>query len=311
MSPRLGSDERLRRLLSIIPWVAANDGPAVDQVTARFAISEQELAADLELLYMCGLWPYSPDMLIEADIADGRVWIRYAEYFARPLRLTPAEGLALVASGNALLALPGVDPEGPLARGLAKLAGVLGVDPDEVEVELAPASSEVLDTLRAAVRDQRQVSLDYYTYGRDSRSLRRIEPWDLFSQMGQWYVRGHCHQAGGERLFRVDRIRTATVEESGFERPVGSNRRSVFDPRADDPIVVLDLAADARWVAEQYPIEWADEIDDGGLRVALRVSEPAWMDRLLLRLGPRASVVEGPAGAGDAARRILARYRPR
>lgn len=311
MSRRLGSDERLRRLLSIIPWVAANDGPTVEQVTTRFAISEQELAADLELLYMCGLWPYSPDMLIEADIADGRVWIRYAEYFARPLRLTPAEGLALVASGNALLTLPGVDPEGPLARGLAKLAGVLGVEPDEVEVELAPASSEVIDVLRSATRDQRQVTLDYYAYGRDARSLRRIEPWDLFSQMGQWYVRAHCHQAGGERLFRVDRIRSATMEESAFDRPVGSSRRSVFDPRADDPLVVLDLKADARWVAEQYPIEWSEEISDGRLRVALRVSEAAWMDRLLLRLGPRATVRDGPADAAAPAQRILSRYRSR
>ena len=49
------SDDRLRRLLAMVPWVAANDGPAVDEVCARFGIDEKQLAADLELLFLCGL----------------------------------------------------------------------------------------------------------------------------------------------------------------------------------------------------------------------------------------------------------------
>src|SRR5437660_6303793 len=108
--PAPGADERLRRLLALVPWVAAREGPAVEDVCARFDMSEAELVEDLELLFVCGLHPYTPDMLIEADISDGRVWIRYAEYFARPLRLTAAEGLALVAAGHSLLAGPGADP---------------------------------------------------------------------------------------------------------------------------------------------------------------------------------------------------------
>ena len=308
MSPRGGADARLRRLLSMIPWVAANDGPTVEEVTARFGITERELAGDLELLYMCGLWPYTPDMLMEADIADGRVWIRYAEYFSRPLRLTPAEGLALVASGAALLTMPGVEPEGPLARGLQKLAGVLGVDPGEaVEVELAPAATGVLESLRQARDDQRQVEIDYYAYGRDARSVRVIEPWDVFSQAGQWYVRGHCHQAAGGRLFRIDRIRHAAVLETVFEQPVRPGKRGVFDARPTDPLVVLDLAPSASWVAEQYPNEGVTKRRNK-LRVRLRVSEPAWLDRLLLRLGPAAEVVSGDADVSAAAARILERY---
>lgn len=292
----------------MIPWVAANDGPTVEEVTTRFGISDKELAGDLELLYMCGLWPYTPDMLIEADIADGRVWIRYAEYFSRPLRLTPAEGLALIASGAALLAIPGVDAEGPLARGLAKLAGVMGVDPGEaVEVELAPAPTEVLDAMRRARDDQRQVEIDYYAYGRDARSRRVIEPWDVFSQAGQWYVRGHCHQAGGERLFRLDRVRDASVLPDGFKASVRPGRRGNFDARATDPLVVLDLDPSASWVTEQYPNEGVSH-PRGRLRVRLRVSEPAWLGRLLLRLGPAARVVSGDADVAATARRILERY---
>jgi hypothetical protein len=43
--------------------------------------------------------------------------------------------------------------------------------------------------------------------------------------------------------------------------------------------------------------------------VTLAVSEQAWLERLLLRLGPDASVVDGTADvAPAAARRVLARY---
>ena len=73
--------------------------------------------------------PSHPDQLVEVVIEDGRVWIHYAEYFERPLRLTPDQALALVTAGSGLLAVPGADPDGPLARGLAKLAETLGVTP--------------------------------------------------------------------------------------------------------------------------------------------------------------------------------------
>ena len=57
-----------------------------------------------------------------------RSTIRLAEYFERPLRLTPAEGLALLAAGRALLAVPGSDADGPLATALDKLDDALGAE---------------------------------------------------------------------------------------------------------------------------------------------------------------------------------------
>ncbi len=44
--------------------------------------------------------------------------------------------------------------------------------------------------------------------------------------------------------------------------------------------------------------------------MTLAASQRAWLERLLLRLGPSARVVDGdPTLAGAAARRILVRYR--
>lgn len=310
MSPPRAADERLRRLLALVPWVAAHEGPTVEEICARFDCTEKELLDDLDLLFVCGVYPFTPDTLIEVDVADGRVWIRYADWFAKPLRLTPAEGLGLVAAGTALLASPGTDPEGPLARGLAKLAAVLGVDPDEaVEVELGDAPPGVLETLRQATAEHRRVELEYYSYGRDAWARRTIEPSRVFSAAGQWYVPAYCRQAGGERLFRVDRMRNPVVLDETFAPPAAPPPAALFHPRPDDPLVVLDLAPEAAWVPERYPVESVVRRKDGSLQVGLRISERPWLERLLLRLGPAATVVRGAEGvAAAAAARVLARY---
>jgi proteasome accessory factor C len=309
--PRVSADERLQRLLALVPWVAARDGPRIDEVCARFGCTSRELVDDLDLLFLCGLHPYTPDVLIDVDIDDGRVWIRYADYFARPLRLTPAEGLALLAAGKTLLAAPGTDPEGPLARGLRKLAGALGVDADQaLEIALGAVPAEVMAPVREAAASHHQVEIEYYAFGRDQWTRRVVDPYAVFSASGQWYLSAYCHVVTDERLFRLDRVRSVTALDSTFAPPQRPPELSVYRPRPDDPRVTLELDPSARWVVEQYPAEGVEEMEGGRVRVVVAASERPWLERLLLRLGPAGRVV-GAADdvAASAARRLLARYR--
>jgi proteasome accessory factor C len=312
---RRGADEKLQRMLALVPWVAARDGPTLAEVCERFGCTEADLLSDLDRLFMCGLYPYTPDVLIEVDVADGRVWIRYADYFSRPLGLTPAEGLALLAAGKAVQSFPGADQAGPLARGLAKLARTLGVAGDDaLDVALAAVPEDVMNTLRTAVDDRRQVELDYYSFGRDEDTRRVVDPYAVFSAGGQWYLSAHCHAVEDDRLFRVDRVRSARLLETPVQHSEGSVASAVYRARADDPRVTVELARAARWVAEQYPVETSRELRGGRLRVTLAISERAWLERLLLRLGPdgRVSKTSDPALADagrEAACRLLRRYR--
>lgn len=307
---RLNAEDRLRRLLALVPWVVAHDGPAVAEVCTRFGLTEAELIVDLDLVFLCGVHPFTPDALMDVLIEDGRVWIRYTGYFDRPLRLTPEEGLALVAAGTAVLAVRGADDAGPLARGLSKLAGVLGVDPaDALDVELGAVATGVLDTLRTAAAEHRQVEIDYYAYGRDERTRRMVDPYEVYAADGQWYLSAYCHRAEAERRFRADRVRSVVLSDHVFVLPGRRRAHTVFEARADDRRVVLDLEARGRWVAESYPLEALEELDGGRCRVTLVASERAWLERLLLRLGRHVRVVEGADGVAEAAaRRLLARY---
>ncbi len=307
------ADARLGRLLAIVPWIVANDGPSVEEVCRRFGVGEKELLADLNLLFMCGVYPFTPDVLIDVHVADGRVWINMADYFRRPLRLNPQEGLALASAASALLNVPGADPDGALATALEKLETVLGVGVDDgFDVELGAAPSGVLETVRVAADTQHKVQISYYSFGRDGHSSRVVHPWKVFNTGGQWYMSGWCERAESERMFRIDRISCASVDVETFTPPatVGRSAPPVFRPAADDPRVVLDLAPPAHWIAEEYPNEEVEARPDGVLRVTLRSGQRAWLERLLLRAGPHATVVEGDLSLRrEAAARVLRRYR--
>jgi proteasome accessory factor C len=302
------AEARLRRLLAMVPWIVANDGPNVADVLSRFGGTEDELRRDLELLFLCGVHPFTPADLIDAEIADGRVWIRYADWFRRPLRLTPSEGLTVIAAANALLDQPGAEPDGALATGLAKLCAAMGIEADEIiDVDLGESEPEATRQLREAIAHNQVVRIRYYSYGRDAIGERLVEPHHLFGSSGAWYLQAWCRKAVGERLFRIDRIDDLLVTDEPFEpRPI--RERNVFAPDKSAPSITLVLSEEAAWVGEQYPHTRLELQPNGERIVTLTVTEQAWIDRLLVRLGPLVRVVEGAAHPEQAAKRILGRY---
>ena len=118
-----------------------------------------------------------------------------------------------------------------------------------------------------------------------------------------------CEKVTDKRLFRVDRVRSAAILEERFEPPGDLGPMAVYESKPEDPLVVLDLAPGAHWVADRYPNEGVTEVGNGNIRVRLRASSRAWLERLLLRAGPDATVVSGAEGVLQAAaRRLLGVY---
>lgn len=309
--------ERLRRLLGIVPYLVANPGTRLADAAALFGVAEDQLLQDLELLWMTGLPPYGPGDLVDVEIQDGRVWVRMADHFARPLRLTRAEALALYLRGTQLATAVGL-PEAPaLASALSKLRQGLGPDllgalAERVEVAGAGRPVEVLDLLRRAVAERERLEIEYRSASAET-TVRRIDPEEVFQAIGNWYVVAWDHRADAERLFRADRIRRATPTGERFEpRGLAGAGRALYTPTERDVRVRLLLRPGARWVAEYYAVEAEVEREDGSAEVVLPTARLGWLAGLLLRLGPDAQVLDPPE-LGDRVRelaeRTLARYR--
>ncbi len=259
---------------------------------------------------MCGLPGGYPDDLIDVDLdaleSDGVIRVSNADYLARPLRLTATEATAVMV---ALLALRnGAQPETReiVDRALGKLqaatadAGAVPIDPG---VEPEPTDlNRLRSDLEQAVRDGRQVRLTYWVPARDEETVRVVDPRGVVTSRGSAYLAAWCHSAEDDRLFRLDRIHGALV----LDRPVThaeppptdlSGDLFGFDEQAER--VTLRLAPSASWVVEYYQVEETRTLPDGGLEVDLLVADRRWLERLVLRLAPQATVVR-PADWADA-----------
>jgi proteasome accessory factor C len=224
------------------------------------------------------------------------------------MRLTPTEGFAVLAAGKTLLAVPGAELGGALESALDKLETALGsVGSVSVELDAPP----LLGVVRAAADEQHRLKVTHYSL-RDEVTERVVDPWFVFSQEGRWYISGADSRSGEVRTFRIDRLVTAEPTGESFTRPPDARPPAhAFSAGPETTEVVLRLPGAARWVAEAYDALEVKELKDGELRIKLAVSGDRWLERLLLRVGPGASVVspESFAGVGaTAARRLLARY---
>lgn len=311
---RPSATDRLARILSMVPWIASRDAPRIDDVCERFDITREELVADLDVVFVVGLYPYTPESLIEVDFDDEHVSIDYTNFFERPLRLSREEGLAILTAGVASASQPGHDPDGPLARGVAKIAAVLDIDLDDdlgvVVDERTAATHQLLDR---AIRDRDVVHLAYFSHARNERTERDVEPLRLFTTDGVWYLDAHCRATDEDRVFRLDRVLDAVETGERFDPGDVPRRDGAFIPSPDLPRVLLEVPPEHSWIVDQYPNEGVEHRSSGRIRVRLVVSARPWLERLLLQLGASAEVVEGPdelAGSGAAAaQRLLARYR--
>jgi proteasome accessory factor C len=151
---------------------------------------------------------------------------------------------------------------------------------------------------RRALADGRRVHLRYYVPWRDETTERDVDPMRVALVDGRGYLEGWCRRAEAVRLFRLDRVLDLAVLDLPAEVPEQAELLDLdgglFRPSPDDTVAMLELTADARWVTEYYPCEDVAELGDGRLRVILRTSDPRWIFKLALRLGPTGRVVDPP-----------------
>jgi proteasome accessory factor C len=304
------TSDRLGRMLAIVPYLVQHPGSALHEVATAFDVAPAQLRRDLDLLFMSGLPPYGPGDLIDVDVdEEGHIWISMADHFSRPLQLTRIEALAVYLRGTELLALPGMPDAPALAKALEKLRSSLGAEAlgeaeGRIEIARRGRAPEHLETLREAARTHERVSIEYFAASTGEWSRREIDPEEVFSGMGQWYVAAWDVDADAERLFRADRVRSAApIHETFAPRGLQGAGRDLYSPTGQDVSVRLRLRPAARWIAEYYATTELEELEDGGVEATLPARQLGWVARLLLRVGDDAEIVE-PVELRDEVRRL-------
>ncbi|HET6551655.1 MAG TPA: WYL domain-containing protein [Solirubrobacter sp.] len=86
-----------------------------------------------------------------------------------------------------------------------------------------------LAKIDTAIYRRKRIEFEYHTMQSNETALRRVDPYHLLFEGGQFYLVGYAHERDAVRVFRLSRIQGkvayATKAEHDFQRP------AEFDPR--------------------------------------------------------------------------------
>jgi proteasome accessory factor C len=210
-------------------------------------------------------------------------------------------------------------------RGPEQRSVALGITASAGGHELSARLAKV----ETAIFRNKTIVFEYYTMGRDEVSARKVDPYHLLFQGGQFYLLGYSHEREAIRVFRLSRIRGkvsyATKAEHDFHRPED------FDPRAyanradwqlgDEPDEARILISERiAWQIERHfgrygrivdPSELDDEaiepgtaVEPGDVLFVTRCSSPRSLVSWVLGLGANARLLGPPELASELCTRL-------
>jgi proteasome accessory factor C len=175
-----------------------------------------------------------------------------------------------------------------------------------------------LAKIDTAIYRRKRIEFEYFTMQSAETALRRVDPYHLLFEGGQWYLVGHSHERDAVRVFRLSRIRGkvaySTKAEHDFQRP------AEFDPRGyanrinwqlGDPVGTGEV-----WVSEK--IAWyverqfgiygetreAESDSESGQLFRTEYAIPRLLVSWALRFGEDARIVGPPELVEEARGRI-------
>ena len=270
--------DSLRHALTIIPLIQSHQGITVEELARRTGLSELEITEEVgSLVMMCGVPPYQPNNYVSLWVQGGRVYIRFAEQFERPVRLVLTEALALLIALKPLEArqhpfheavgalrrkiLEALSPEAKRAIGRAEKAFL---------VKSRTAGGRIAQ-LRDAMARCRELRITYWSAHRAATSERVIRPYGMVEHGGDWYVVAHDSLRGKPVTFRVDRIREARMLDTEYEVPADFdvqewNKDRDFVPPAGDTVARVRFSPEAaRFAREELPAKNCKDEPSGSL----------------------------------------------
>lgn len=187
---------------------------------------------------------------------------------------------------------------------------------------LSEGSRQALAVLQEGVAAHRAVSCRYYSIARDVEEDRVIEPWGLFFQQSRWSCAALARDRQALRIFRVDRMRTATLRDgpsARFTVPASFDIRRYLGRApwelGDGPETAVQVAfaspASAQVMAQRIGALVEGPREDGAAVLAFRVRDLDAFLRWLLTHRRQATVLTPASVARDLEalrRRVAALY---
>jgi predicted DNA-binding transcriptional regulator YafY len=301
---RLPETTRIARVLDIVWHI--NAAPRYwtrKRLAEKFEVSERSITSDLELI----------KHRLNFDLVNDR---GNGYYFSKVPQLPSvsysiAEALALILAARAARQFAGV-PQRDLSLAITRLSSVIPGELRAMVEQIAsdglgesdPHREAILSRCSQAISAGHSLNLVYAAASANgAETERRIDPYAVFPYDRAWHVVGYCHLRDDVRVFKVDRIRSASQTGASFDRLPDFDleaflstgwglMRGLSLPIED---VVLRFRPPAsRWVAEEH---WHDSqqvihLPDGRVEFQVTIQVTPEFQRWVFRYGRDVEVVQ-------------------
>jgi predicted DNA-binding transcriptional regulator YafY len=297
--------KRISRILELVQLIAASPRRYLRRDLAnRFEVSERMIQKDLEIVRHGLKFPLLRSL-------SGYYFEKTPVLAA--LQLDFAEALALLLAVQAAGSVSGIGSS-ELAAAVARLEAVFPRDFGTLLRQYATGKpvltagrehrQRMLALLNRALIEGRKVKMTYETGSRDGEASERVVcPYHLMPYVRSWHLIAYCERRREVRIFKVDRVREATLLDERYRIPEDFDLAAYLGPAwgimrggAGEPVdVALRFEPETgRRVAEEYWHHSQRVEQQAGGDILFRLLVPITPDFVswLLYYGSRVKVLE-------------------
>jgi predicted DNA-binding transcriptional regulator YafY len=229
------------------------------------------------------------------------------------------EALALMLAAEAGRQNPGI-PQADLAAALGRLASVMPPEVRQLTTRLAEGErasdsgpthrQQMLATCSQAALSGHTLDIVYRSASRGDEETRRlVDPWAVFPYDRSWQLLGYCHLRQTRRMFKIDRITSATMLAEQAERPTNFDLASYLAGGwgimrgLDAPVEEVELRFSptaAPWIVDElwHPSQRLTRLPDGGAEFQVTIQITPEFQRWVLKFGREVETL-APASLRD------------
>jgi proteasome accessory factor C len=275
--------DRVTRVLDLVPFILENPGIEVSVLAAKFSVSEKQVLADLELIFMCGLPGYTPYELIDLAFEDGVVTVIDPQVLDKPRVFTEIE--AVVLNLGLSIIKNAINDPGQI-KSIDDLQKKIGTKFTSIsEISFTTSKPAFYDQVSEAITRNAAVNLTYNSISRDEVSNRTLIPKRIYLAQGNFYFIAIDTKSNQERHYRMDLILNCEISNSAH-----TNISSFAD--IEEPFE-FKIQSTNKYLTERYSDLFTGVSQKGDVYLAQgRMNNPQWLKRLVISNAPDLQLLE-------------------
>ena len=296
-----------RRINQIDDIIRRGTYPSAAQLAKEVGVSLRTINRDLD--DMRGFY-YAP---LEYDPIKKGWYYTDPNYFIKYIQFEEGELFSLALFDTLLLQYKNTPLEENLRSVFEKIRTSL---PDTVSIDsrflddsvtyipdaLAPIDKTVFDTIFSAVCKKQTLSFNYKPLQKTTYMERKLDPYHIICQRGNWYVIGQCHLKNEVRIFSFSRMENVQITNDRFIVPATFNAKDYVDKtmgvwlsaKTKYNVKLLFSSEIGTFAAEHiwHEGQTVKQNEDGSVEVSFETTQLPEVKRLVLGQGKTVKVLE-------------------